>query len=327
MLPSFLKILACITGQNVILPYYQYISDEELPHQIFYNKNKKVASFKKDLDQMLKVYKPIGIEEISDNIYKNQRSFHLSFDGGFSEHYTLIAPILKELGVPATFFVNTAFVGNKEMMFENKASLLLYHLRKKKQNMADLARLGIILSCKPELQEIEKRISAVNYSKKELLDKVSYVLNVDFKEYLEQQKPYLTIEQVKKLSDFGFTIGSHSVDHPFYAELSLKDQLTQTKESLQIIHSWINQKIKLFSFPFGDNGVKLKFFKEIQNEVCPPIKLTFGTEGLKNDTIPWHFHRIKMEKGHSLNASYVLLNHYFRFALKAPFFKNRIVRS
>jgi hypothetical protein len=50
---------------------------------------------------------------------------HLSFDDGLSACYDTIAPILLRKGVPATFFLNPAFIDNKALMFRYKISLCL----------------------------------------------------------------------------------------------------------------------------------------------------------------------------------------------------------
>jgi len=59
-----------------------------------------------------------------------RQSFFLSFDDGLREPLDIIAPILKQKGVPATFFVNTATLDNLEMLYRHKASLLVDHVRR-----------------------------------------------------------------------------------------------------------------------------------------------------------------------------------------------------
>ena len=55
----------------------------------------------------------------------SQGKVFLSFDDGLREVYTIIAPILKERGLPATFFITTDFIDNKKLFYRNKASLLI----------------------------------------------------------------------------------------------------------------------------------------------------------------------------------------------------------
>ena len=43
----------------------------------------------------------------------DRRCLHLTFDDGFRELHDVVAPILLRKGIPATFFVNSAFIDNK----------------------------------------------------------------------------------------------------------------------------------------------------------------------------------------------------------------------
>jgi peptidoglycan/xylan/chitin deacetylase (PgdA/CDA1 family) len=112
-------------------------------------------------------------------------------------------------------------------------------------------------------------------------------------DFLKKEKPYLTTKQIKELSKKGFTIGAHSIDHPYYYKIPLDEQLRQTRESLDFVSSIIDQKLKLFAFPFTDFNVSKQFFKEIK----PDVDLCFGTAGLKKEVIPFNIQRICAEKG------------------------------
>ena len=52
----------------------------------------------------------------------------LSFDDGLREIANEIAPLCRQVGVPATFFVNSASLDNRFLCFRNKASLLIEKL-------------------------------------------------------------------------------------------------------------------------------------------------------------------------------------------------------
>ena len=56
-------------------------------------------------------------------------SFLLTFDDGFREIYDIIAPILLDKGIPATFFISSGFLDNRELCYQHKASLLVEKVR------------------------------------------------------------------------------------------------------------------------------------------------------------------------------------------------------
>jgi len=171
----------------------------------------------------------------------------LSFDDGFKECATIVAPILQEQGIPATFFINSAFVNNRNMMYRCKVSLLVDRLN------VDIAQdMGAFT--------LAKRIYHCRYDESELINYFAKELNVGFKDYLCKQKPYLSSNQIKKLYEQGFNIGSHSVDHPWFRDLSYKKQKRQIIESLRSLRQ-IVPAVNSFSFPFSDDGIALYIIK------------------------------------------------------------------
>jgi len=131
-------------------------------------------------------------------------------------------------------------------------------------------------------------------------------------EFLNKEKPYLTVEQIKKLSKQGFSIGAHSIDHPYYYKVPLVEQLRQTRESLDFVSSIVNQKLRLFAFPFTDYKVSQQFFKEIE----PYVDLSFGTAGLKNEEILFNIQRIAGEKVKFKTLEILLRKEYLKYLAK-----------
>ncbi|MGM0532563.1 MAG: polysaccharide deacetylase family protein [Bacteroidota bacterium] len=109
-----LKLLAEITSQKILLPFYHTVSDLRLPHISHLYPLKTKRQFISDIDYLCKHFTPISIDELKDKIHRDQSIkkpvFHLTFDDGLKEVYTEIAPILVEKGIPATIFLNTDFI-------------------------------------------------------------------------------------------------------------------------------------------------------------------------------------------------------------------------
>ena len=131
-------------------------------------------------------------------------------------------------------------------------------------------------------------------------------------DFLNNEKPYLTTEQIQMLSNQGFTIGAHSIDHLYYCEIPVGEQLHQTRESLEFVSSIVNHKWRLFAFPFTDFNVSKTFFKQIE----PWVDLSFGTAGLKDDKIPFHLQRIACEKDRLISVETILKRSYLKYIAK-----------
>lgn len=273
----------------VFLPFYHVVSNEPLAHiQNYPYRSSK--TFEHELDYILKYFEPVSLDELLQNPQSTKPIFHLSFDDGLRECKEVIAPILLRKGIPATFFVNTGFIDNKDLFHRYKASLILKELSEFPDSQAEqlLNKNGISRS----------NLLQTPQSKVEILDEAAEMMEIDFSEFLAKYQPYMTTADLKDLQKKGFSIGGHSHDHPEFQLLKTKKQFKQVQKSMDWLEENIKPKIKAFSFPFTDDGVKKKLLKQLDNQnICD---ITFGTAGLKNDAFPSHFQRVPMEQKHQI---------------------------
>src|SRR5690606_32409726 len=125
-------------------------------------------------------------------------------------------------------------------------------------------------------------------------DELTKIINLDFYQYLTEEKPYLTSGQVFSLISQGFHFGSHSCDHPEYRFLSLEEQLKQTKKSTEYICNKFSLNYKTFAFPFTDYGVTKDFFDAVYKKE-KFLDISFGCAGIKTDSTPLHIQRVPFE--------------------------------
>jgi peptidoglycan/xylan/chitin deacetylase (PgdA/CDA1 family) len=304
-----MKHLMKRSGHAMIFPFYHAVTDKNPMHLKHLYAPRSIRDFKNDLDFLLKNYQSISLERVIE-LKKSGEAvpgnyFHLTFDDGLSEFYEVVAPILKEKKIHATVFLNSDFIDNKQLFFRFKASILFDQLK-------------------------DNSILKVSYQDEQVLDELAKQNSIDFNVYLKEQQPYLTSEQIKSLITDGFTFGAHSKNHPLYKELSLAQQITQTKESVAVVSSSFGLDYQVFSFPFTDDGVSKYFFDVIAKETS----LTFGCAGLKEDSAANHIQRIPMEgefeslfKRRSKSGQQIIKEEYLYYLLKSKLGKNKIMRE
>lgn len=307
------------------LPLYHSVSDKELPHLKHIIRYKNRRQFEEDLDHIAKNFQFVDWQEFKDyrsgNFKPKKKIALLTFDDGFREFYEVAAPILERKGIYACNFINPAFIDNEEMMFRCKASLLADAVEKNKTIDPEIYRVFSIDS-HVEKGIVQKKILSVNYQEKDILDQLASKLEVDFKAYSKEFKPYLSTEELKELTRKGFGISSHSWDHPKYGDLSLKEQMETTDKTFAYLKE--NDFLyETFAFPFTDFEVKKDFFDELfKNE---EIYCSFGCAGVKLDSVKRNFQRIPMEMGES--GAQILKKEIAYFRLKKLINKNMIVRE
>lgn len=295
---------------DLIIPYYHTISDAKLPHIRHLYAYKNERQFINDIEFLGRRFYPLSLSDLMDHVRNvsplKRPSFILTFDDGFSQMYSFVAPLLRKKGLPAIFFVNTDVIDNKALNHKNKASLLLDHLQENPNAIERLpqsrGRTGGSV-----LNEMKSKILSLSQEDEGILEEIAESLGVSFGDYLERVKPYLTSTQIRDMIAQGFSFGAHSLNHPLYSTLALTDQVRQTVESVRVLRDAFDLSYTLFAFPHSDAAVKDDFFHLVK----PYVDLTFGTGGLIRDPISSNLGRINFERD-GLPAGYVLIRECVR---------------
>lgn len=314
-----------LSGVSLVVPFYHIVSDTAVPHVSHLYRFKTIAEFTADLEFLLRRFEPVTLRDIVDALNGTRTlsrfCFHLTFDDGFREMHDIVAPILQRAGVPATFFLNTAFLDGGGLAHHNALSVLLERLQSRRDRVSErtLRHLESILPpVTTDCSDLRARILSIRHAQKSLVRLLAEKLEVDLDQYVRETRPHLSSEQVQALLHGGFTIGAHSHDHPLYAELSLAKQLDQTRMSIDLLRTRFSVNTKAFAFPYNDDGVEAAFFSEVFSE--PFLEVSFGTSGLVSHFHERNIQRISMEKT-SAPAARILARQFARatyFRLRSP---------
>ena len=191
----------------------------------------------------------------------------LTIDDGFKECYSVIVPILNEEKIPATFFLIESCIDNKNMMWLHQLEYLQHTLSAEKRNSVIQQFLiqvnGNSNSTSDFLKLAKKWINQDKDSFAEMIWNLS--MNEPIKDWLEENKPYLTTQQIQELISTGFSIGSHSATHPSCNKLSYDELWKEIAGSCKNIGEKLGSEIKYFSYPFGRRAKKEYEIKILEN--------------------------------------------------------------
>jgi len=274
------------------------VSDQDLPHVSGIYKFRNIQQFKADIEFFLRFYTPVSLQDVIRHldgaVRLPKRCFLPTFDDGFREIYDVVAPILYAQGIPAVFFLVTSVIDNRGLCYPQKKSLLIRALSSlstssvKNEISRRLTKAGV------KGPDLSSQIGSIYYLQRHVLDELEPVLGCDFTAYVASVQPYLTSGHIKDLMKMGFDIGAHSIDHPLYSELTLKDQLMQTKESMKWLSDRYQYECKSFAFPYRDAGISQEFFQKAFSN--GRIKISFGTGGVLHHYFPRNLPRFSMER-------------------------------
>jgi peptidoglycan/xylan/chitin deacetylase (PgdA/CDA1 family) len=293
---SFLKRIGSC---ELVIVYYHVVNDkdEDDPHISNLYKYKRSRQFVDDLEYLLNHYSPVGLSDVIRWVRGEgglpRDCFLLTVDDGFREVYDVMAPLLTERGIPATFFISSAFLDNHELCYDHKASLLVNKVRRGISPGMDRAVRDILEAVGLPSSSLSQGVLSVDYGHREVLDRIAELLQVDFQRYLKDERPYLTGVQVKELIDRGFAIGAHGIDHPYFSAISPTEQLEQAVGSMKKIRDQFGLDYGAFAFPHTDAGVSREFIEKIHKSGL--VDITFGTGGLIDTSLRRHRQRVSLE--------------------------------
>ena len=237
--PSLVKLLLNYKSDSLRIVYYHIVTEKNQPYY-FDNKSITPKEFECQINFLKKHYEIISLSEAM--LYaKEKKSLKkklvLTFDDGFTENHTVIAPILSKNNLSAVFYLMSNCIDNKDLMWRNKLLLI---------NKVDRNNLdnGIKLISKKYKLETKRSRNLMEWSFKyfpmDVKDEIvnllwKLTLDIGVEEYLEKNEPYLTSKQIVELNSQGFEFGSHSMSHPIFSKLTYQE----------FEHEIVNSKIEI----------------------------------------------------------------------------------
>lgn len=296
-----ISLLKRASGISTLLPYHHTVSDQPLEHIRHLYSYKNGKQFEQDLDFLLRHFEPVRVDDLvkgaSNGNKQNKGSFLLTFDDGFREVAEVIAPLLKKKGVPAVFFINPAFIDNKELFYRCKISILIGAIKQGGVSVQAVKQLATLLDLPSSVStdELVKKVKDIDQTTAGVLNLLAPILGVDFDDYLKRHQPFLRSEQLGELVQNGFTLGGHSWDHPYYRLLSVPDQVAQTERSLEYVQQNYGPGPSLFSFPHDDRAVNSQFFQSMKDSQHA-VDLYFGIQNQLREDDNSVLHRFNAER-------------------------------
>ena len=181
------------------------------------------------------------------------RSVCITFDDGYADNEQVALPVLARLGLPATFFVATGFLGGSTMFNDDVIEIV----RTAADGVHDLSALGLGTYT---LGDIASRRAAIDHLLMEvkyrpLSERTALVRRLgETMRGRPASKLMMLPSQVRRLHDQGMEIGGHTVNHPILAGLdhdSARREIVDCKRQLEAI---TDAPVTLFAYPNGRPG-------------------------------------------------------------------------
>lgn len=176
----------------------------------------------------------------------------ITFDDGYRDNFTTAFPILRELGVPATFFLPTDFIGTNKLQWWDEIAWLVRHttLNEIKVSFTPhpirVRRDEIGMTIRRVLTAFKRAAS----SGEQKLDELRSTLGTPAPKTNVEQL-FMSWDEAREMRAGGMDIGSHSHSHRILAHLSLQEQESELRNSKAILERELGETVPSIAYPVG----------------------------------------------------------------------------
>lgn len=310
----FQKVIAnTAKGKATILTYHK-VSDVKTPFAV---EEVSIKDFQIKMRMLKKYFNVLPLAEVLEAAKHNEippYTVAITVDDGYQDCYSVITPILDELGLSGTFFIATEGIDSGGL-WNDKIAFALLNTKKKTLalNCFDepiVESVGTLADKHALYQRLIVKSKYMNLVKREQL--ITLLLSVSQVEY--EETGFLTKENINAMHNAGMEIGAHTHRHPILSmenDNVASDEIEQSKLYLEKI---VDAPVRYFAYPNGLSGRDFdirheKMVKSAGFEAA--FSTTWGH--LTSSTNMFSIPRFTPWEQHCYAFSYRLVRHFRKF--------------
>lgn len=178
------------------------------------------------------------------------RAACVTFDDGYADNYTVALPILQETGVPATFFIATAYLDGGRMFNDT----LIEFAKAVPAGPCDLSSVGLgehtIATVADRRALMGKLIGHFKYQPPEQRLPAAEQLAADFGIRLPDDL-MMSSGQLRALRAAGMDIGGHTHTHPILARQAPEAACNEIRLGKGRLEALLGTPVRVFAYPNG----------------------------------------------------------------------------
>ncbi len=197
----------------------------------------------------------ISETELIDHLDGRTRIPHASvmitFDDGYRDNAELALPILRELEIPAIFFICTQVMEKRELGWWDNIAYLIKQSRRSKV-MVRGRTFDLLKQRSWAIRELQERMRTESSENTlHLIEEIASACDVKMPSIEQCSNELMTWDQVLEAQKSGMTIGSHTHTHRVLSTLSRAEQINEFKTSKTILESRLGTSIRSVAYPVG----------------------------------------------------------------------------
>jgi len=171
----------------------------------------------------------------------------VTFDDGQWDNLAYAEPVLRNLGVKATFYVPTDFVGTERLLWHDAAAFAWQAIRRDPAK-ARQAALSFGIDCNAGVGAFLDKLKSFD-PKRRLAAVASVYGAVGFKP--PEWARLMTWDEIVQLHRSGHEIGSHGCTHTLLPQLDADGQRAELEQSMRAIQNALHAPVPSVCYPNG----------------------------------------------------------------------------
>ncbi len=179
-----------------------------------------------------------------------RKAVAITFDDGYENNLTCAAPVLRSMGLPATFFVATGYIDVRRWMWVDKLEFALDQTTKSRLTFSGLGEVP--------LEDKQWALGTLKRFAKQQpeSDHQRFLSQLDEQCGAPVGEPngdyrFMSWDQVRQLTVAGFEVGAHTVNHPILSRVDLAQSEREILGSRDAIRQQIGACSEVFCYPNG----------------------------------------------------------------------------
>jgi len=261
VLPGLTSLRRALRRDLRILAYHRVRNVDDV--EVFdFDLNLISASPEQFREQMLLVrrhYDPMSFHDLITAIDTGHplpaQPLIVTFDDGYEDNYSVAFPILRELGVPATFFVSTGHIDSGTPYVYD---WLVHALCRSAADRLQVTELGIDQALPDTLSGRRKVAEELLFGLKGLdaatqttiISGLEHGWGMPLPRAHAECRP-MTWDQLREMQAAGMEFGSHGVSHRILAKLLPDEMVAEIRQSKHSLERELGVPAEVISYPVG----------------------------------------------------------------------------
>ena len=213
------------------------------------------ATFRDELITMKTIADPVSENDLI-SFFNNgtplpKRGFMITFDDGYRDNFDLALPILRELNIPAIFFVPTEAIEKRKLGWWDQIHWF-FKQTKKSQIVVGGETFKVVRPINDLAETFSEKMKALDADEtKTLIMELSEACEVAPPSKEVSDAELMSWEQIIEADRLGIAIGGHSHTHRVLSCLDIETQKMELKISKQILEAKLGKPIRSVAYPVG----------------------------------------------------------------------------